>query len=262
MILDDIIDRRKETVRKAKSAVPLSSLEERIAHIADCVDFPASLAGTRAGHYRIIAEVKKASPSKGIIRKSFKPVAIAAEYERNGAAAVSVLTEEDFFQGKLEYISDIKQQVNIPVLRKDFIFDPYQVYETKAAGADALLLIAAVLEQNLLMDLLQLVEELKMSALVEVHTENELERVLEAGSPVIGINNRNLMSFVTNIQTTCDLVTHIPKGTPIVSESGIGTLDDIRKLTACGVHAFLIGESLMRHEKPGEKLREFVYGVS
>lgn len=258
MILEKIIARKKEEVFDAICERPLSAVKELAAGQPGPRDFaPALLA---QGHgARIIAEVKKASPSKGLIRAKFDPVAIARDYERHGAAAVSVLTEKHFFQGSPDYFAAIKHQVRLPVLRKDFLVHPYQIYESRALGADALLLIAAVLDDGQLREFLSLTRELGMEALVEVHTQGELERALAAGAAVIGINNRDLATFHTDIATTIDLAGRISAGTTVVSESGIATRDDIRRLGRAGVHAFLIGETLMRHERPGEKLAELIH---
>jgi indole-3-glycerol phosphate synthase len=265
MILDEIIINKKEELQIQKKTIFLKQLEDLVEKVHEAISFDAALKKDLGSKNRIIAEVKKASPSKGVIREKFFPVEIAREYEANGAVAVSVLTDEKFFMGKLEYLTEIKKNVLIPVLRKDFLFDPYQIYESKAYGADALLLIAAVLEKELLRDLLQLVSELGLCALVEVHTKQELRMAIDAGSQIIGINNRNLQTFKTDIQTTIDLIDDIPDGTAVVSESGIETTDDISRLKDVGVDAFLIGESLLREENPGQKLKEFVwssYGIS
>ena len=257
MILDDIVARKKEEVFASICARPLSVLRDIIENQPKTLDFAKALIGS-GSKTRIIAEVKKASPSKGVIREDFEPVSIAMDYEQHGAAAISVLTEQDFFQGSPEYLSAIKKKVRIPVLRKDFLFNPYQIYESRAIGADALLLIAAILEDSQLREFLALCHEQGMAALVETHTVHELERVLEAGAEIIGINNRNLNTFKTDIDTTVELIRHIPPGKIVVSESGINTAEDIRKLREAGVHAFLIGESLMRHDSPGEKLSELL----
>jgi indole-3-glycerol phosphate synthase len=258
MILDEIIKNKREELAAVKQALPLLQLEERVKKAPDTRGFSRALTRDARKKNRIIAEVKKASPSKGVIRQAFDPVAIAREYEQGGAAAVSVLTEERYFQGKLEYLQEIKKSISLPVLRKDFIFDPYQVYEARAFGADALLLIAAALDPALLRELLELTHRLSMEALVEVHTREELAKVLEADARIIGINNRNLRTFATDIMTTVELLAVIPDDQIVVSESGINTVEDIRKLKAAGADAFLIGESLMREPSPGRKLQELV----
>jgi len=209
----------------------------------------------RANEINIIAEVKKASPSKGIIREDFDPVAIAHEYANNGASAISVLTEQDFFQGSLEYLRAIRAAIPmIPLLRKDFIFDPYQIYEAAAAGADALLLIVAMLNDETLSNLLTLTNEIGLDALVEVHNEAEMKRAVAVGARIIGVNNRDLKTFVTTLETSVQLATMAPPDALLISESGIETPMDIEKLRQSGFHAFLVGESLMRAQSPGEAL--------
>jgi indole-3-glycerol phosphate synthase len=258
MILDRIVAHKKDVLAKAKKRFNYNFLEGLIKISPHVKDFAFALKKDTGGRNSIIAEVKKASPSKGIIREQFFPVEIAREYEANGAAAISVLTEEKFFLGSLEYMKEIKQAVSLPVLRKDFLFDPYQMYEARAFGADAVLLIVAVLEKEQLQELQQAAQELSLSALVEVHTREELDTALSADSLIIGINNRNLNTFTTDIATTLELSNAIPDDRIVVSESGLKTIDDIIKLKDAGVDAFLIGESLMRAESPGKKLREFV----
>jgi indole-3-glycerol phosphate synthase len=254
MILDTIVAHKKEELAQSMRARPLAALREAI----EALDWPRGFAEAlcAGSGIRIIAEVKKASPSKGVIREQFDPVAIACEYEASGAAAVSVLTETRYFQGSPEHLSAIKQRIAIPVLRKDFLFDAYQIYESRAMGADALLLIAAMLEKNMLEALLHLTRQLSMEALVEVHTREELGVALDSGARIIGINNRNLQTFKTDIATTLELAADIPDDRILVSESGIATAADIARLKQAGVDAFLIGESLMREQSPGTKLRE------
>jgi len=215
-------------------------------------DFLAAISGDGV---KIIAEVKKASPSKGLIREGFDALALAREYELNGASALSVLTEEEFFLGKLEYIKLIKEHVRLPILRKDFILDEYQVYESRAAGADALLLICAILSEKRLIELIVLTEELFMTPLVEVHTRAELDIAVKAGARLIGINNRDLKTFKTDIEMTRTLAPLVPEGTVAVSESGINTAEDITGLMGYGVTAFLVGEALAREKDAGAKLR-------
>ncbi|MEK7851320.1 MAG: indole-3-glycerol phosphate synthase TrpC, partial [Deltaproteobacteria bacterium] len=204
--------------------------------------------------------VKKASPSKGVIREDFDHLEIARTYERNGASALSVLTDRHFFQGSIDYLSEIRQMVSLPLLRKDFIFDEYQIFEARGYGADAVLLIAAVLDDKELCDFVKLSLDLGMAPLVEVHDETELERTLKTNAELIGINNRNLQTFKTDINTTVRLMNSIPEDKIVVSESGINTKEDMKLLKDAGVDAFLIGEALMRESDIGKKLREFVYG--
>lgn len=256
MILTKIIEQTKITLAARKRLISLDVLIERAGEQEAALDFAAAL--SRPGRINIIAEAKKASPSKGIIRPDFDPVAIARSYAENGAGAISVLTEEHFFQGHLNYLNAIRSSVAIPLLRKDFIIDPYQIYEARVAGADAILLIAAVLDVPKLIALLHVTEELGMHALVEVHTAEELSKALAIQPSIIGINNRNLTTFTTDIETTVHLRALIPEGIISVSESGITTPDDIRRLRACGIDAFLIGESLMREPDPGLKLRQLM----
>jgi len=258
MILDDIIESKKKTLEVAKEEYPLEGLMKRLKTFPRTRDFETAIAYREGGkdRIRIIAEVKRASPSKGMIREYFVPAEIARGYFESGAAAISVITEEQFFKGKLEYLSGLRWNMRIPLLRKDFIFDEYQVYESRVAGADALLLIVAVLGKERLRELLKLTYQLGMSALVEVHDEAELEAALEAGSRIIGINNRDLKTFKTDLETTIRLAPYVPKDRVLVSESGINTHEDILRLREWGVEAFLIGEALMREENFRKKLKE------
>ena len=258
MILDRIVESKKRILDKSKIEFNINSLENIIVKLPEALNFKNSLRKQNTSDIRIIAEVKKASPSKGIIREDFDPLKIARQYEANNAAAISILTESEFFMGKLDFLREIKIAVNIPLLRKDFLFDPYQIYEARANGADAVLLIAAILEKSLLEELLFVVKKLSMNALVEVHTKEELKKVLQTDAEIIGINNRNLNTFDTNIQTSIDLMADIPESKVIVTESGIKTKEDIQKLSKAGVDAFLIGESFMRADNPGEMLNSFV----
>jgi len=258
LILDRIVESKKRILDKSKIECNINGLESIISKLPEALNFKDSLIKQTTNDIRIIAEVKKASPSKGIIREDFDPLKIARQYEANNAAAISILTESEFFMGKLDFLREIKIAVNIPLLRKDFLFDPYQIYEARANGADAVLLIAAILEKSLLEELLFVVKKLSMNALVEVHTKDELVKVLQTDAEIIGINNRNLKTFDTNIQTSIDLMADIPESKVIVTESGIKTKEDIQKLSKAGVDAFLIGESFMRADNPGEMLNSFV----
>jgi indole-3-glycerol phosphate synthase len=251
-ILTDIFRSKMERVSQAMQRTSLADLKAAAARRIQTRSFADALV---ANDINIIAEVKKASPSKGIIREDFDPVAIAHEYANNGAAAISVLTEQDFFQGSLEYLRAIRAAVPmIPLLRKDFIFDPYQVYESAAAGADALLLIVAMLNDETLSELLSLTNEVGLDALVEVHNEAEMKRATAVGAKIIGVNNRDLKTFVTTLDTSVRLATLAPADALLISESGIETPMDIEKLQQSGFKAFLIGESLMRAPSPGEAL--------
>ena len=258
MILDDIVADKKKELAQAKKRMPLRELEVRIAQRKAPLDFASALHGEGVS---IIAEVKKASPSKGLLCPDFDPVRLAKAYAEGGAAAISVLTEVKYFQGSLDYLLQIKdalEAVKIPLLRKDFIFDPYQVYEAKAYGADAILLIAAILEDGQLAELISLAREVAMQALVEVHDEKELARVLYTNAGIIGINNRDLRTFEVDIHTTERLRSLIPPDRVIVSESGVSRREDIGKLREWGVNAALIGEALVTADDVGVKLRELL----
>jgi indole-3-glycerol phosphate synthase len=251
--LRKIIRSKIRELKTRKKQFPLKSFKK----LQDREKRDFRLALSREG-LNIIAEVKKASPSKGVIRRNFNPLEIARSYDKNGAAAISVLTETEFFQGRLEYLSEISKNVSIPVLRKDFIIDPYQIYESAFFGADAILLIIALLNKPKLRKFLKLAESLGLYCLVEVHNRNELSIALECGADIIGINNRDLRTFKVDIKTTFDLMSLIPASQNIiVSESGIRTPSDARRLQAGGVNAILIGETLMHARNIAGKLREF-----
>ncbi len=262
MILDRILEQKKTEVADRRTALPIDEIKKMAADASDTRDFSAALVPGLSGLPAVIAEVKKASPSKGIIRADFEPVSIARSYESAGAAAISVLTDEQFFKGSLDYLRAVRSAVSVPVLRKDFLIDDYQVYEARAAGADALLLIVAALEKNELWDLMGLADELGMTTLVEVHNESEMEVALEIGASLLGINNRNLYTFEVSLDTTAQLLQSMEstqRSCPrIVSESGIFTRNDMEKLAALGVDAVLIGEALMREGDVETKLRELI----
>lgn len=236
----------------------MQDMEARAREAGPVRDFAGRIRRQGDERVRVIAEVKKASPSKGILRQDFDPVEIAREYEQCGASAVSVLTEEDFFLGHPDYLQAIRREVGLPLLRKDFILDPYQVVEARALGADAFLLIVFLLTDGLMQDLILLGRKLGMTALVEVHTGEELDRALAMPAGVIGINNRDLKTFVTDVQNTMNLAGKIPEGMIVVSESGIESPRDLEKLELAGVDAVLVGEVLVRSVHPGEKLRELL----
>jgi indole-3-glycerol phosphate synthase len=257
MILDEIVLHKKKEVEKDKKRYPLDELKSRIKNSPHIRDIKPALTSPLPP-IRIIAEVKKASPSKGIIRKDFDPVEIAKTYEDNKAAAISVLTEGNFFHGSLDFLKRIREVTSIPLLCKDFIFDTYQIYQARLFGADAFLLIAAILEDRSLDDLLKTGKALGMEAIVEVHNMEELKRVLQTDAEIIGINNRNLKTFKTDISTTTHLAKEIPKEKIVVSESGIHTCEHISRLKESGINKFLIGESLMREKNIGEKLTELL----
>ena len=264
-VLEQILRDKADEVAEHRRRCPLTELQRMVHDLPPARDFLAALCGRDAGGARpprVIAEVKKASPSQGVIRPDFDPVAIARTYAAHGAAALSVLTDGKHFQGEIGFLGQIRRAVALPLLRKDFTIDAYQVYESRAAHADALLLIAAALEPALLEDLLGLAQELGMAALLEVHTTEELERILPLHPRLVGINNRDLRTFQTDIDTTLRLLPAIPSDVVVVSESGIRSAADVRRLRNRGVHAFLIGESLMRAPDPGLRLREFLHGPS
>jgi indole-3-glycerol phosphate synthase len=263
-ILERIICDKLEEVAESRRRRPLIELQRELRDLPPARDFLAALRDGPSGSAsvpRVIAEVKKASPSKGVIRPDFEPVAIAQTYAANGAAALSVLTDERYFQGRLTSLAAISRAITLPLLRKDFVIDHYQVYESRLAKADAMLLIVAALETGQLREFMALAHELGMAALLEVHTVEELERVLPLRPRLLGVNNRDLRTFHTDIETTLRLLPLIPPEVVVVSESGIETAADITRLREKGVHAFLIGESLMRAPDPGVKLRELLYGT-
>lgn len=253
MILDKIIKTKKEEVAQLKKEVSQAQLQKIIAGLEPCHDFKKAL---KNNDCNIIAEVKCASPSRGILIVDFDPVHIARMYEDNGAAAISVLTDEKYFSGHKIYLTQIRKEVCLPLLRKDFIIDPIQIYETRAIGADAILLIVRTLG-NKLKEFISLAQGVGLYPLVEVHTEAELDSALKAGAEIIGINNRNLDTFVTDIDTSIRLRTRIPKDKIIVAESGIRERKDIEWLIMDGINAFLIGEHLVMAPDIGKKLREF-----
>ena len=253
--LQTIVDHKVEELASRRRERPLRALMEAPLFAPARRDFAAAL--TAPGR-RIIAEVKRSSPSLGRIRDDFDPTAIGVGYAKAGAAAISVLTEERFFEGSLDYLAALRERVEIPLLRKDFLFEPYQVYEARAAGADAFLLIAAILRTEVIRELVALGRELEMTALVEVHTREQLDRTLEAGATVVGINNRDLDTFVTRLETGLELRGAVPPDRTVVIESGLKTAADLARFEAVGVRAFLIGETFMRAADPGAALRELM----
>lgn len=256
MILQRIVSDRRKAVAALKQSQPLDLSPDLVRQRAGKACRDLKQAVTRGEGLGIIAEVKQASPSKGMIRRDFDPLAIAREYEANGAAAISVLTEPEYFFGRDEHLTEISADTAIPVLRKDFIIDPYQIVQSKLLGADCILLIAAVLSDSELASFLKLAGELDLQCLVEVHSREELERVLKTDADLIGINNRNLHTFETNLQTTLDLAPLIPEDKVVISESGIHTSADLLLLKDAGVDGVLIGESLMRAPDIALKLKE------
>ena len=263
--LAEIVAHKKIELQAAKAARPLEEVRAAALDAAPPRNFFAAVTRPR-GELRVIAEIKKASPSAGLIRPDFDPVAIARAYHAHGAAALSCLTDEKFFQGSLSYIAPIKQAVPLPVLRKDFIVDPYQVYEARAAGADAVLLIAECLGEAPLLDLLILATELKLTSLVEVHDYESLIQVKShvgfphPGYQLLGINNRNLKTMTTDVGHTLEMLKDVPDRDILVSESGIRTPADIARLAEAGVHRVLVGEHLMRQPDPGTALAQLMGG--
>ena len=235
--------------------MPLSSLKAGITRGQTPLDLTAALGGE---HTRLIAEVKRASPSRGILCPDFNPVELAKSYAQGGATAISVLTEANYFEGSLDHLAAVREEVSLPLLRKDFIFDPYQIYESRAYGADALLLIVAILSQEQFEELLWLSRSLGLSCLVEVHSEDEVERALLSQAKIIGINNRDLNTFTVDIKTTRRLRPLIPPERMVVSESGIGSRGDIEKLKGWGVNAVLVGEALVTASDVPAKVRELI----
>lgn len=256
MILDDIVENKKEELAETKRRSPLTEIRTRAADAGPVRGFGKALA--IKGGIGLIAEVKKASPSKGVIREDFDPVQIARIYQEAGASCISVLTEQKFFQGKLEYLVAIRKAQDLPLLRKDFIIDEYQIFEARAAGADAILLIAACLEKDQIQDYLGTAAQIGLDVLVESHSYKELDNSLLAGAQLVGINNRDLSSFSVSLQTTLDLLKDVPDDRTVVSESGIKTRDDVVKLQQAGVDAILVGESLMREKDIAKKLKELL----
>lgn len=259
-ILKKILDVKAEEVSAAKKHRDFASLRRDVENNselrADLRGFEASLrAKIAAGRAGVIAEVKKASPSKGILRENFQPAQIAESYARHGAACLSVLTDVQFFQGAPEYLKQARAACNIPVLRKDFMIDPYQVYEARSWGADCILLIVAALDHGLMAELEACALDLGMSVLVEVHDGDELTAALKLKTPLLGINNRNLRTFETSLQTTIGLLPRIPQDKLVVTESGILKPDDVKCMRDADVHAFLVGEAFMRAPEPGEELQ-------
>lgn len=266
--LDTIVARKRVEVAKAKEMTPMTTLEARVAQVDPPRNFFAAVVDELGrSETRIIAEIKRKSPSAGLIRDDFDPVAIATQYEKAGAAAISCLTDEQHFGGHLGYIQQIKDQVRLPVLRKDFIVDEYQIWEARAAGADAVLLIAEVLNEAELLDMMILIQRLGMTSLVEVHDMENLLKVRRhigfphAGYSLLGINNRNLRSMQTDLSHSFRMAEVVENRRVLVSESGISTVDDLLRLRAHGINIVLIGESLMKQGDPGAALKSLVEGA-
>jgi indole-3-glycerol phosphate synthase len=254
-MLDKIIAQKRQEIEQRKKIATMTYLQERIARQKPPLDIALTLKGD---HIRLIAEVKQASPSRGMLRPNLNPVELAQTYAEGGAAAISVLTEANYFMGSIEHLAAIKEVVGLPLLRKDFIFDPYQVYESRAYGADALLLIAAVLNQEQLKELVSLSHSLGLRCLVELHNTGEVERAVLSGAEIIGINNRDLNTFTVDITTTRRLRPLIPQERIVISESGIKSKRDIEKLGKWGVDAVLVGEALVTAGDVMAKMKELL----
>ena len=258
-ILDKILISKKEEVASSKLAKSIHDLESDIRNNNDKRPFIVAIEEKFISKdVAIIAEIKKASPSKGIIRANFKPDQIAKSYENGGATCLSVLTDKDYFQGDPSYIQLVKNHCKLPVLRKDFMIDHYQIFESKALGADCILLIVAALELNQMKELESLASELDMDVLVESHNEHELEKALQLNTKLIGINNRNLKTFDVSLQTTLNLFKEIPNDKITVTESGIFTSKDINLMKQHGIYSFLVGEAFMRDDDPGKSLKQLL----
>jgi len=254
-ILERILARKRGELEAARAAVPLGEMQRRAAAAPPPRDFAGAIAAKiAAGLPAVIAEIKKASPSKGLLRADFDPAAIAKSYEAGGAACLSVLTDRDFFQGAHEHLAQARSACTLPVLRKDFLVEPYQVFESRALGADCILLIAAALARQDMQGLEASARSLGMAVLVEVHDERELEAALALDTPLLGINNRDLRSFQTRLETTLDLLAKVPPGKTVVTESGILAPADVARMRAHSVNAFLVGEAFMRAPDPGMEL--------
>lgn len=259
-ILQKILRTKQEEIAARSAVRSLTQLQEMAASASPVRGFEQAMRKRLvAGEAAVIAEIKKASPSKGLIRADFDPPAIAVSYERGGAACLSVLTDAQYFQGSESYLQAARAACQLPVIRKDFIVDQYQVYEARAIGADCILLIVAALADAQMMDLYALAMELGMDALIEVHDKDELGRALRLNAPLIGINNRNLRTFETSLQTTLDLLPDVPEDVLLITESSIHTPADVQLMRDHGVNAFLVGEAFMRAEDPGTELKKLFF---
>jgi len=256
-ILDEILAHKVEEVGQRKSIMTTAEILSRLEDLPPARGFTEALIGVvGAGKSGVIAEVKKASPSKGVIREDFQPVEIARSYAAAGATCLSVLTDERYFQGRDAFLSEIREAVQIPLLRKDFIVDAWQIAESRLVGADCILLIVSALSPNQLAEFYTEAGERNLDVLIEVHDSEELETALSLQPAMIGINNRNLKTFETSLENTLALLDRIPEGILVVTESGIHTIEDVRRMRRHDVHAFLVGEAFMRAENPGEALKE------
>jgi len=259
-ILKKIIHRKQEEISTRKQIIAESSLIDKTQEASSVRGFVNSMRQKiAAGEPAVIAEIKKASPSKGVIREDFKPAEIAKSYQQGGASCLSVLTDIDFFQGSDEYLKQARAACDLPVIRKDFIIDTYQIYEARAMESDCILLIVAVLTDEQMSTLYSLARDLGMDVLIEVHDEEELQRSLPLGADLVGINNRNLRTFETSLNTTIDLLSQIPKNRIVVTESGIHSVDNIKLMRDHQVNAFLVGEAFMRADEPGTELKKLFF---
>ena len=259
-ILVKILDRKKQEIEERSENVSIDDLKTKCGHADAVRGFISSIEDKISdGKPAIIAEIKKASPSKGVLREDFKPAEIAKTYAEHGAACLSILTDRDYFQGHEEYLMQARVSCDLPVIRKDFIIDPYQVYEARAISADCILLIVSALDDANLQSLYDLATELGMDVLMEVHDKNEMQRALKTGARLIGINNRNLRNFETSLDTTLSMLDMVTDDHILVTESGIHTKDDVQLMRENNVNAFLVGEAFMRAEDPGEKLAELFF---
>lgn len=258
MFLRKIVEKKKEEVEERKKIFSIWEMEERISNLSPPRDLTEAI--SQHAPMALIAEIKFASPSAGVIKTDGDPRQIASEYESAGASAISVLTEPNFFKGDLSYLGLVKEKTSLPVLQKDFIIDPFQIFEGRAEGADAILLIAAILEREQLEDFIKLTMELQMTPLVEVHDEYDLEKISDLVLPLIGINNRDLKTFQVDLKATLRLKGRIPPRTKVISESGIKSSGDVRLLREAGVDGILVGEILMRSSDPTSKIKELLKG--
>ncbi len=261
-ILETITAKSAVELEAKKKAKPLSELEKQVAALTNPPNGKFASAIGRKGTVNVIAELKKASPSKGLIRADFDPVSLAVELADAGAAALSVLTEKNYFLGSIDYLKDVSEKVTVPLLRKDFIYDPYQIFEARLNAASAILLIAAALSENEFKKLHSCASELGLDVLSEAHTEDEMRMLADCGAKIIGVNCRDLKTFKVSPRATAEIIARIPSGIIRVAESGMNSPEDMRFLRDAGADAFLIGEALMRHASPGKRLRELIGGVT
>jgi len=259
-ILDKILATKREEIRLTSSYRSIEDLQREVGDAPIVRNFEQAIRNKIAnGESAVIAEIKKASPSKGVIREQFDPITIAQTYEQNGAACLSVLTDRDYFMGAAEYLVAARSATQLPVLRKDFIVDPYQIFEARCMGADCILLIVAALEQSQMLELEHVATQLGMSVLVEAHSQEEFERAIQLETSLIGVNNRDLRTFETSLETTFGLISALPEDRILITESGIHDRADVTLMRERGVFAFLVGEAFMRQPDPGEALKSFFY---